>query len=149
MNKLIRRRRNRRSGFTLLEILIVVGIIALLAAFVVPNLMGAGNQARIDLAKSAVDTSNGPIATALNLYKLAMGEYPAELKQLSERPDNDEQKKWAGPYLDPTKLKDPWGEEYRYRQESQTEGADKYDLWSKGPDKQDGSEDDITSWAKE
>lgn len=149
MQKNVRGRRNRRSGFTLLEILIVVGIIALLAAFVVPNLMGASETARIDIAKSAVDSSNGPIATALNLYKLAMGTFPTELKELSERPDNDEQKKWAGPYLDATKLKDPWNEEYQYKFPGSNSGEDKYDLWSKGPDKQDGTDDDITSWVKQ
>lgn len=161
MANAIRLRRVRCSGFTLLEILIVVGIIALLAAFVVPNLMGASEKAKEGLARSAVDSSNGPIATALNLYKVAMGSYPRELKELSEKPDNDEQHKWSGPYVDINKLKDPWGEEYQYRFPSQhqnessanhaylTQEADKYDLWSKGPDRQDGTDDDITNWMKQ
>ena len=71
------------------------------------------------------------------------------LKELSEKPDNDDQKKWNGPYIeDPTKLKDPWGEDYQYRFPSQSQGEGKYDLWSKGPDRQDGTDDDITNWKR-
>lgn len=146
--KTIRKPSKRRSGFTLLEILIVVGIIALLAAFVVPSFIKTQEGAQKSLVKSAID-SNGPIATALKTFNLHMGFYPKELKELSERPDNDEQKKWAGPYIeDPTKLKDPWGEDYQYRFPSTVQGEGKYDLWSKGPDKQDGTEDDIVNWTK-
>jgi general secretion pathway protein G len=141
-------RRARRSGFTLLEILIVVGIIALLAAFVVPNLMNTQRGAQVKMAQSAVD-SNGPIATALKMYNLHMGTYPKELKQLVDKPDGDDAKKWQGPYIeDATKLKDPWGEDYQYRFPSSSQGEDKYDLWSKGPNKQDGDEDDIVNWTK-
>ena len=94
--------------------------------------------------------SGGPIATALKMYNLHMGTYPKELKELTERPDNDEQKKWSGPYIeDPSKLKDPWGEDYQYRFPSTTQGEDKYDLWSKGPDRQDSTDDDIVNWPKQ
>ena len=144
----VQKQRARRTGFTLLEILIVVGIIALLAAFVVPNLMGTQRTAQIQMAQSAID-SNGPIATALKMFNLHMGTYPKELKELIDKPDSDEHKKWSGPYIeDATKLKDPWGEEFQYRFPSSTQGEDKYDLWSKGPDKQDGTDDDIVNWTK-
>ncbi len=142
-------RRMRRKGFTLLEILIVVGIIALLAAFVVPNLMQTQVGAEKQLAQSAVD-SNGPVATAIKLFRMHIGRYPTELKELTEKPDaEDEANKWNGPYLeDATKLKDPWGEEYQYKSPGDHH-ADTYDLWSKGPDRQDGNDDDIGNWAKE
>src|SRR5438552_11621453 len=98
MSKFLRRRRTRRGGFTLLEILIVVGIIALLAAFVVPSFMKTREGAEKSLAKSTIE-SNGPISTALKTFNLHMGSYPKELKELTERPDNDDQKKWNGPYI--------------------------------------------------
>lgn len=144
-----RRMRSRRKGFTLLEILIVVGIIALLAAFVVPNFIGAQKDTEQKMAKAAVD-GNGPIATAVELFRVQIGRFPKELKELSEKPDNEEEAaKWKEPYIkDPSTLKDPWGEEYQYRFPGQFHGEENYDLWSKGPDKQDGTDDDITNWTK-
>ena len=150
----------RKQGFTLLEILIVVGIIALLAAFVVPNLIRAGEGAKTDMALAAINT-NGPIATALGTYRIAMGTLPRELKELGEPPADDAQKRWRGPYVDTTRLKDPWGEDYQYAFPSKhqletsadhsfdTRVADTFDLWSKGPDRQDGTEDDIINWQKQ
>lgn len=149
MNQIKPVRRTGRRGFTLLEILIVVGIIALLAAFVVPNLMGTQRKAQIQTTEAAIGP-NGPIATALKMFNLHMGSYPKELKELNEKPEGDDQNKWGGPYIeDPTRLKDPWGEDFQYRFPSTVQGEDKYDLWSKGPDKQDGTDDDITNWPKQ
>jgi general secretion pathway protein G len=142
-------RRTRRSGFTLLEILIVVGIIALLAAFVVPNFVKTQQGANEKLTKSAVD-GNGPIATALNLFRMDMGVYPKELKELTEKPEGDDAAKWKGPYLqDASKLKDAWNNDIQYRFPGQFKGEENFDLWSKGPDGQDGTEDDITNWPKQ
>ena len=142
-------RRTRRSGFTLLEILIVVGIIALLAAFVVPSFSNTQDEANKKLTKSAVD-GNGPIATALELFRMDMGTYPKELKELTDKPEGDDAAKWKGPYLkDPTKLKDAWGNEIQYRFPGQFKSEDTFDLWSKGKDNQDGTDDDITNWPKQ
>lgn len=151
-------RRNRiaraRRGFTLLEILIVVGILALLAAFVVPNLMQRGQQAKEDIARSAVGR-NGAIADALNTYKLYAGKYPTTqegLEALFKRPAgiDDKSPKWKGPYLDgtPDSLRDPWDNEYIYVSPGKF-NADSYDLSSKGADGDEGTEDDITNWTKD
>ena len=67
--------RRSKRGFTLLEILIVVAILALLAAFVVPSLWTRSEKAKKAMAEAAVGR-NGPIATGLNQYRLDVGMYP-------------------------------------------------------------------------
>ena len=104
------KRRRVRRGFSLLEILIVVGILALLAAFVVPSLIGAQDSAKIDMARSAVG-NNGVVAGALKRYRLDVGKYPDTdegLEALFKRPSSIDQdsNKWRGPYMegDPEEL---------------------------------------------
>ena len=144
-------RRRTRRGFTLLEILIVVGILALLAAFVVPSLIGAQDKAKIDIARSAIGRS-GLIATALKQYRLDAGKYPDTdegLEALYKRPSSidADSKKWRGPYLegDPEDLVDPWDEEFIYVSPGKF-NEDSYDLSSKGPDMEEGTDDDIKNW---
>ncbi len=143
-------RSRKRRGFTLFEILLVIAILALLAAFVLPRFMGAEVDAKVGMAKAAIGRT-GPIAKALDLYHLHMGKYPEGeegLRKLVEKPDDEEEaKKWRGPYIDDvSSFKDPWDHEYRYRFPGETR-EDKYDLWSLGPDGEDGTDDDIKSWA--
>ena len=132
------------------EVLLVIAILALLAAFVVPRFMRVGEQAKIDMAKAAIGRT-GPFAKGLDLYRIAMGAYPEGeegLLMLIEEPEEDEEttKKWRGPYLeDEESLKDPWGNEYHYRFPGEI-AEDKYELWSDGPDGEEGSDDDIVSW---
>lgn len=142
------KRNRRRGGFTLLEILVVVGIIALLAAFVVPNFIGVQKKQQIELAQAAVGSS-GPIASAIDVFQLDMGRYPESLEELTKKPDDEEEaKKWNGPYLkDPTKLKDPWGREYQYKCPGDVQ-TESYDLWSTGPSGDDEGEY-ITNYKKE
>lgn len=143
------RARRTRKAFTLLEILLVVGLLALLAAFVVPALTGAADSAKIDMAKAAIG-ANGPLSQSIDLYKVHVGMYPEELKYLLEKPaDSDLADKWRGPYIkDPSGLKDPWGRDYQYDPEGDR-NPNGVDLWSMGPDGIDGNEDDITSWVSD
>jgi len=145
-----RNRGSRRGAFTLLEVLLVVGILALLAAFVVPNLIGAKDEANINIAKAQIGRS-GPIASALDKYRMDIASYPTTdegLAALFERPRSidDDDERWKSPYLKgtPEELKDPWGREYQYRSPGEFNETS-YDLWSTGKDEKD-DEDDIKNW---
>jgi general secretion pathway protein G len=146
------KRRLRRGGFTLIELLLVVGILALLGALVVPNLMRAGDDAKIDITKSLVGRS-GNISSNLEKYRFHIGRYPEAdegLAALIERPksvDRDDER-WRGPYVqgvDP--FKDAWQNELNYKMPGEF-NTDSFDLWSNGPDGKEGTEDDITNWSK-
>lgn len=136
----------RRRGFTLLEILLVVGLLALLAAFAIPNLVGQGERAKVKMVEACIGP-NGTLSQAIKLYKFDVGHYPENLKDLVEKPSGSEEaKKWSGKYLEDIRgLKDPWDHDYMYNGKGQkNEGG--FDLWSVGPDGNDGTEDDIVSW---
>ncbi len=141
----LKRVRNRRRAFTLLEVLMVVVIIGILAAFIVPQFVGVQEGAEIKMAEAAVKTG---LSNALELYKFAMGVYPEELTQLIEEPDDEEEaKKWKGPYLEEDNLVDPWGNEWYYRgPEEADENTGKYDFGSNGPNGEWGDDDDIKNW---
>jgi general secretion pathway protein G len=145
--------RSRVRAFTLLEVLMVVVIIGLLAAFVVPNFINAPDTAKRGLALGAVGP-NGTLATALKMYRLAVGRYPTTdegLKALVEPPDDEEMaKKWkngGGPFIDAGGLKDPWGKDFLYECPGNY-NKDGFDLSSPGSDGQNGTDDDITNWQK-
>lgn len=141
----------RRSGFTLIEVLLVVGILAVLAAFVVPNLMSQGDQARQELAKAAIGR-NGPIAKALDAYKWDMGKYPETdegLDALMQPKSEVDDERYKGPYVGNDEIADPWGRAFMYRSPGEFH-EESYDLWSIGADGEDqeGREgsDDIKNW---
>lgn len=140
------RRRGGRSAFTLLEILLVVGLLALLASLAIPALVGQSDKAKVDMCRAAIGP-NGSLSQSIKYFKINTGVYPENLKYLMEKPSDDEiAKKWAGPYLeDISGLKDPWGHDFEYNAEGKhNEG--KFDLWSRGPDGKDGTDDDINNW---
>jgi general secretion pathway protein G len=143
----------KRSAFTLMEVLLVAGILALLAAFAIPKLVGMAEEAKVKLAHAAIGR-NGPIAKALEQYKYHMGKYPETDEGMSvmfEYRGGREEESWKGPYLDGTleELLDPSGRPFEYRSPGEIH-EDGYDLWSTGPDKEDndGKEgsDDIKNW---
>ncbi len=135
-----------RSGFSLIEILLVIVIIGVLAAMVVPNFAGQGEKARKAVAKTDIDVN---LATALDLYELENGRYPTTEQGLSaliqEPTTAPTPTNWSGPYLKKKKIpKDPWGQDYVYASPG-THNADGYDLSSHGPDGIESS-DDVSSW---
>ncbi len=141
----MKKARSRRRGFTLLEVLLVVGILALLAAFVVPQFLKTQEDANVKLTRGNM----GGLTSPLELFHQALGRYPEELKELFEKPeDEDEASKWTGPYIDdPTKLKDAWGRELQYLGNDEAKANEgRYDLWSLGKDGEDGTDDDIKNW---
>jgi len=143
------RKSTARRAFSLLEVLLVVVILGILAAFVVPSLIGAGDTAKIGSTKALIDR-NGPVALGLNLFRTHLGKFPEELKELTEKPSDEESaNKWHGPYIeDPNSLKDAWAQELKYKKDGEHNGEGSYDLWSIGPNGQDGDDDDIGNWTK-
>lgn len=143
----------RRSAFTLMEVLLVAGILALLAAFAIPKLFEKAQEAKIQLAKAAI-LRNGPIAKALENYKWDIGKYPDTdegLMGLFENRSGRDDERYKGPYLDGDyeELLDPWGNPFEYRSPGEIH-EDGYDLWSRGPnDEDDGGQedsDDVKNW---
>jgi general secretion pathway protein G len=138
-------RRPSRSGFTLVEIMLVVIIIGVLAAMVVPRFAG-----RTEQAKTARTTSDiAAVGLALDLYELDVGAYPTSLAGLvtKEPPSGlgeEAKANWNGPYLKKGLPKDPWGREYQYAVPPQQCQQADYDLYSFGRDGQPGN-DDITN----
>lgn len=128
------------AGFTLIEILLVVIIIGVLVSLVAPRLAGRSEEARIQAAKADID---GGVALALDLYEVDNGGYPQKLEDLVKKPSGASS--WKGPYLKKGVPNDPWGNEYVYRKPGQHNSSG-YDLYSRGPDKQEGTDDDISNW---
>jgi len=129
----------KKTGFTLIEIMLVVAIIGILAAMVVPRLTGRTKQARAAVAKADVDVN---LPLALDLYELDIGEFPSGLDHLRDnRDDNDN---WQGPYLKKIP-KDPWGRDYYYVYPGEHNRSD-YDIYSAGADGAPGTDDDIVNW---
>ena len=135
---------NRNSGFTLLELLVVLGIIAMLAGIVGPQVMKHMGASKTKAAKVQIED----LSSALDMYKLDEGRYPTQqqgLQALIEKPSDS--RHWNGPYLRKEKVPlDPWLQDYHYVYPGQ---HGKFDLYSFGADeKQDGEgeDQDINSW---
>lgn len=131
------------SGFTLMELLIVLVIIGLLAALVGPTLYQRIGPARESTARAQIEN----FATALDSYFVDLGRYPSTqdgLKALRAKPESAE--KWNGPYLKKEIPADPWGNQYVYRAPGRNGG---YEIVSFGADGREGGEGenaDIQSW---
>jgi general secretion pathway protein G len=138
---------SRRRGFTLIEILVVITIMVFLAGLTIANVDKLFGGSKISIAQLFVTQS---IKTPLLAYRLQMGDYPSTeegLQALFTAPAGKADK-WHGPYVaDGSKypIEDPWGEPYQYRFPG-THNKTGYDMWSKGPDKADGTDDDIGNW---
>lgn len=134
----------KSAGFTLLEVMVVIVILGIIASMVVPNLLG--NKEAADQQKAMVDIQQ--LEAALDMYKLRNGFYPtteqglqalvvAATSQPAPRvfPEGGFIKRLP---------KDPWGEDYIMVSPGQ---MGQLDLFSKGPDRTAGNDDDIGNWA--
>jgi general secretion pathway protein G len=133
-------------GFTLIEIMVVVVIIGLLAAAIVPAVIGQVDRARVTKARQDIQS----LETALAMFKLDNSKYPSTeqgLAALVQPPTDPSIRHWRpGGYLEHVS-KDPWGADYHY--ENPGAHGKEYDLYTLGADDQpggEGSNADIGNW---
>jgi general secretion pathway protein G len=130
-----------QKGFTLVEMLLVLVILATLAAIVIPKFAGRSQQAKVTAAKSQISS----FEMALDSFEVDNGYYPKGsdgLNALLEQPSGATS--WKGPYLKKGIPIDPWGNPYTYDCPGKHH-TDGYDLVSMGPNSRAGDEDDITN----
>ena len=133
-NEIAKVARKARQGFTLIEIMVVVGIIGLLVAVLIPNVTGKMNDARI--ASARVQIKN--VEEALVAYSMKHGgKYPDSLDALTQETDDEDALLQGG-------TEDPWGNTLQFEKR----GKKRPLITSAGPDGEFGTEDDITNVEK-
>jgi len=129
-----------RGGFTLIEIMVVVIIIAALAGMVIPHFIPATQDAKSKIAQADL----AQLSITLKLFHLHNNRYPAQEEGLDILLRPSTSSTWKAPYLEKPPL-DPWKNMYRYRYPP-VQNSYGPDLWSMGPDGQDGGGDDVCNW---
>lgn len=145
------RNRDDRRGFTLIEVLLVLGILVLLGSISVVVYTNVKSKANERAAQVLVDQ----VTTQIQQYYNDMDQYPEgegseALKLLVEKPEDEElAEKWNGPYLEEVP-EDPWGRELQYElvETEDDTVVVPYRVWSQGP-KEDVEDDDIRSWEED
>lgn len=134
------RKMKTQKGFSLIELLVVLVILGMLAALVLPNVMGRLGGAKFKAAQSQIVV----LQNGIDAFALDTGELPDNLNELVEQPGDADF--WNGPYIKRSSLTDPWNNEWVYQRPGQ-HGA--YDIVSYGEDGSpggSGTASDITSW---
>ena len=133
-----------QAGFTLLELLVVLGIIALLAGIVGPQVMKHMGESKTKAAKVQIED----LSATLDMYKLDVGHYPSSeegLNALIEAPETA--KRWNGPYLQKSKVPlDPWQQDYHYVSPGEHGKFDIFSLGADGKEGGEGEDQDVVSW---
>ena len=130
-----KRRRTRRAGLTLIEVLAVTAILVIMGTLVGLAVRQFSQQAKVNLAKTQIKL----FRQGLDLYCQQVGSFPADLAALREPPaDLAKPEKWQGPYLKEDIPLDPWDNDYQY----ELLGPESYRIWSTGPDAA-ADEDDL------
>lgn len=135
-----RDKRSAQRGFTLVELLLVLVILALIAGLVLPGIIGKAESAKVRAAASQISR----ISMSVETFYLDTGNTPESLSDLVNEPANASG--WNGPYIKTSTLKDPWGREYEYRNPGEHGDFDIYSLGADGQRGGEGKNADITSW---
>jgi general secretion pathway protein G len=134
------RKSRKQDGFTLVELLLVLVILALIAGLVLPGIIGKAEGAKVKAAATTISR----LSMGVETFYLDTGAAPESLNELVNEPGDV--RGWNGPYVKSSTLKDPWGHEFQYRNPGQ---HGEFDIFSYGADGQMGGEGrdaDITSW---
>lgn len=141
--------KSRRKGFTLIEILLVIALLAFLGTVGVVALQQVRRKADRDSTQLLVNNT----ATAVEMYEVNMNKVPDDddgLTALIEKPDDEvDAEKWAGPYLKGATIPiDSWGNELKYEKLDRDEDdyGPEFKIFSYGPDGDEGTDDDISSY---
>ncbi|MBT6276361.1 MAG: type II secretion system major pseudopilin GspG [Chromatiales bacterium] len=133
--------RHRTAGFTLMELMVVMAILGLIAAFAGPQVFKALDKAQTDAAKAQISS----LSTAISQYRLEVGKFPPDLNALVEQPAGDA--KWDGPYLNKKSVpKDPWDNDYVYKHPGDNGDFDLLSYGADGSPGGDGDNADVVSW---
>lgn len=122
-------RNHARSGFTIMELMIAIAVLAIISVVVVPNIFSYLDRAKVSRTKSDLLALKG----AITQYNLAVGKWPSRLKDLVQPPmDEKDKAKWPGSFFEKKELpEDPWGSNYVYK--VSPAGAEyPYELYSYG-----------------
>ncbi len=132
------RRSRIRKGFTLIELVVVILILAILASLIIPRIVGRSDDAQ--RAKAASDIAT--LRAQVQMYRTDVGSYPEMLQDLRSRPSEGSDG-WKGPYLDKELPTDPWGNEYDYQVSSDGENFTIISYGKDGAPGGDGNNADI------
>lgn len=149
-----RTRRTRRTpgpiaaGFTLIEVMIAIAIVVILIGIVGVNVIGQLDRSEEGAAKIQLNS----LENALDSFRIAFGRYPTEdegvevlwSRDALDVDDESEEDAWEAFLTDPA-VNDPWGNPWQYTDQPEEDTRD-YELWSYGPDGEDGTDDDVRSW---
>lgn len=128
--------RTGNTGFTLIELMVVLVILGLLVGLVGPRLFGRVDSSKVQVAETQIKMLRG----ALQAYRLDIGRFPSTAEGLTAliRPPPEVAAFWSGPYLDDEMPLDPWRTPYRY--EHPTDNLQGFALYSLGADAKEGGE---------
>lgn len=134
----------RRRAFTILELLIVIGILLAIGGIVLVNVLGAQDRADVGVTKVQMQA----LEDGLMRFRGDMKRWPSDDEGVavlwsSSNLEDEDVDAWGGPYLQKPVPTDQWGSEWVYQNPSETEGLP-YDLISAGPDREEGTDDDLS-----